>query len=86
MMTEQEKRNNDRHLLLEVLNHRVEGSLHPQTNALNVAYSLGFETEYAKDLINYLKINGFIEIGHETYKATITSSGVRRAGSSDLAA
>ena len=40
-MTQQEKRHNDRNLLLEVLRHRVEGSLHPQMNALNVAYSLG---------------------------------------------
>jgi hypothetical protein len=85
-MTEQEKRNNDRNLLLEVLKHRVEGSLHPQTNALNVAYSLGFETEYAKELISYLRINGFIELDRETLKARVTSSGIRRADSSDLAA
>ena len=85
-MSEQEKRNSDRNLLLEVLKHRVEGSLHPQTNALNVAYSLGFETEYAKDLINYLKINGFIELDYQTFKARVTTSGIRRADSSDIAA
>lgn len=85
-MTKQEQRNNDRNLLLEVLQHRVEGSLHPQTNALNVAYSLGFETEYAKDLINYLKINGFIELDKDTFKAKVTTSGNRRSDSSDLAA
>lgn len=76
-MTDHQKRNNDRNLLLQVLRHRVEGSLHPKTNALNVAYSLGFEKDYAVELIQYLHVNGYIELDRETFKARITSSGNR---------
>lgn len=85
-MTQQEKRHNDRNLLLEVLRHRVEGSLHPQMNALNVAYSLGFEKDYAIELIHYLRVNGLIELDNESFKARLTSAGLRKPDSSDLAA
>ncbi|MEZ4720433.1 MAG: hypothetical protein R2813_00985 [Flavobacteriales bacterium] len=85
-MSEIEKKHIDRYHLLEVLHHRLEGSLHSHTDVLSIAYQMGLETEYAIDLIRYLKINGYIETLGNTTIAMLTDHGLRAAIRSELAA
>lgn len=85
-MTKSEQRLHDCKLLLEVLKHRTEGSLHPQADLLNVAYALGFDKAYGLELINYLRINGFINHDRLTYQARLTEAGTRFVHRSHIAA
>ena len=85
-MTKSEQRLHDCKLLLEVLRHRTEGSLHPRTDLLNVAYALGFDKDYGLELIHYLRVNGYIEHDRATYQAKLTNTGSKFAERSDIAA
>ena len=85
-MTKSEQRLHDCKLLLEVLKHRTEGSLHPQADLLNVAYALGLSKQYGLELISYLRVNGYIEHDRTTYQARLTDSGSRMVKRRDLAA
>ena len=45
-----------------------------------------FEKDYAIELIHYQRVNGLIELDNESFKARLTSAGLRKPDSSDLAA
>lgn len=85
-MSEIEKKHIDRYHLLELLHHRLEGSLHAHTDALTIAYQMGVETDYALDLIRYLKVNGYIEAFGNTNHVMLTPYGLRIAERSEIAA
>lgn len=85
-MSDIEKKHADRYHLLEMLHHRLEGSPHAHTDILSVAYQMGVDTEYALDLISYLRVNGYIETVDKTTSAALTPYGLRIAERSELAA
>jgi hypothetical protein len=85
-MSEIEQKHIDRYLLLDKLHHRLEGSLHGHTDILSVAYSVGFETDYALDLIKYLKVNGYVDSIGITNSVLLTPYGLRTAERSEIAA
>lgn len=85
-MSDIEKKHADRYHLLEMLHHRLEGSLHAHTDILSIAYQMGAETDYALDLIRYLRVNGYVEAIGITNNVMLTPYGLRIAERSELAA
>ena len=85
-MSEIEQKHADRYQLLERLHHQLEGSLHAHSDILSLAYIMSFETEYALELIKYLKVNGYIESIGNTTQVMLTPYGLRTAERSELAA
>lgn len=69
----------DLNRLLLRISQRQQGSHHSQINVLNVAYSLGFETAYALELIDYLRVHGYIELNHFDHICMLTPEGWKEA-------